>query len=149
MPKVIEPFILLVSESSNNASVKRIQAALIEPLLSSLLIASSSAQGLASGPDPTRKRLKVVGDADGRADNNEDEPEDSEVDTGMPLYFVARRSRGTSDVNESSDASSPKDVFEAVLKVIFDIASRDTSRDANRRKLYAVWKSTKEDMDDT
>lgn len=149
MPKVIEPFIILASETSNNATVKRIQVALIEPLLSSLLTASSSAHGLASDPGPARKRPKVTGKADQSVDNNEHEPDDSEVGIAMPLYFVTRRSRGTSDVNESSNVSSPKDVLEAVLKVIFDVASRDISRGPNRRKLYALWKSTKEEMYDT
>ena len=91
----------------------------------------------------------MTGKADQSVDNNEHEPDDSEVGIAMPLYFVTRRSRGTSDVNESSNVSSPKDVLEAVLKVIFDVASRDISRGPNRRKLYALWKSTKEEMYDT
>lgn len=40
---------------------------------------------------------------------------------------------------------SPRELRKAVYQAIFDVASREDTRDSNRRKLYAIWKAGMED----
>ena len=37
----------------------------------------------------------------------------------------------------------------ALLRQIFDVASEESTRDSNRRKMYGVFKAAKEDEDDS
>lgn len=56
----------------------------------------------------------------------------------------------------NSCVSNPKDgvigsavLRKALLRQIFDVASEESTRDSNRRKMYAVFKAAKEDEDDS
>ncbi|KAF8332631.1 ribosomal RNA processing protein [Cantharellus anzutake] len=150
LPKIIDPFLRLASETSNDAIFARINKGVLRPLLSALRKASPS-YTTTSTSDPRRARKRPrMEKGSHRSEDDEDQAEDkSEADADAPLYFVVRKSRGFfSDGNESSKALPPKDLLESVLKAIFDAASRDTSKDSRRRRLYALWKSAKANQDD-
>lgn len=51
--------------------------------------------------------------------------------------------------NPTKQGSQDKSKLRAgLLKLIFDIASNEGTKDANRRRLYAIWKANTEDEDD-
>lgn len=38
---------------------------------------------------------------------------------------------------------------QALLRRVFEVASEESTRDSNRRKMYALFKAAKEDVDDS
>lgn len=48
-------------------------------------------------------------------------------------------------VSEPDGAMSKTTLKKALLKLILDVASEEQTRDANRRKLYAFWRSYADD----
>jgi ribosomal RNA-processing protein 1 len=78
-----------------------------------------------------------------------------------PLFAALKSSQPTtlessySNLVSNSCVSNPKDgvvgsaeLRKALLRRMFDVASEESTRDSNRRKMYAVFKATKEDEDD-
>jgi ribosomal RNA-processing protein 1 len=46
---------------------------------------------------------------------------------------------------ENLKPATPDDLRQAVLKAIFAVASQEETRDSNRKKLYAIWKTGMQD----
>ncbi|PSS29624.1 hypothetical protein PHLCEN_2v2772 [Hermanssonia centrifuga] len=118
---LITPFFALAALTTVNTTYKRVQDALLEPMFTAL---SPRQIDHTKGDTRSPKRARV------------------EV-----LY---------EDIASNACLSDPKKegamemgfVRKALLTYMFDVASKPETRDANRRKLYALWKSMAEDADE-
>ena len=115
---LLAPFLALAARTPTSITLQRIQSALLEPLLASLTSQRSS-------DEPSRKRPRL----------------------STPEYPNLTANACTTDPPKE-DSLDPSALCKAVLKQIFDVASEPDTRDANRRKLYALWKEHMEDDDD-
>lgn len=121
---LFQPLYDVIARTPTNATYSRIQTAFLDPLLSAL------------------------SENDVRA---EDEEQDEERSRKRP-----RLSQPSSEnVLQNSCADAPKqgplsrtDLKRSVLKRIFDTASQENTRDANRRKLYVFVKANSEVYED-
>jgi ribosomal RNA-processing protein 1 len=133
----LEPFFVLASQTPSSITFKRIQTSLLEPLLSSLTEASHPWDDESSGP--SRKRQKLSSDA---AEGTFEEtllPED------FPLRHVVMRSTvGGSEKTRSS----PRVIKSALTQSLSEVASREATRDSNRRKMYAICKNARDEDDE-
>ncbi|KAG8933482.1 hypothetical protein FRC02_011771 [Tulasnella sp. 418] len=112
--KLLSPFTILASRTSNNATYTRLQNDLFEPLLSALSSSKSDDE-----PRPKRQRLIVP---------------------TPPTY-----SNIISKAEVTNESSAPVEMKKALLRHIFEVASKEDSREANRKKLYSMWKNHKDD----
>lgn len=125
---LVHPFLTLAARTINKATYDRIQSALIEPLLSAFshTPASSSDEDVDEDGERNRKRLRLSG---------------SEY-----AHLVSNACIAESKVE---NATPPTAVRRALLKQIFDVAGQGTTKDANRRKLYGLWKRHTDEDDDS
>ena len=105
---VLTPFLTLAAKTQNKVTYQQVQANLIEPLLSAL----SPSPGSADEPPPP-KRLKATQD-----------------DLSDLL--------ANSCLSPQDEPSDRNQLRKGMLEYIFEVASREDSRDSNRRKLYAI-----------
>lgn len=127
---LLEPFLTLAARTINKKTYERLQSALFEPLLSALSQSAAS-------------------DSEG----DEDEVEDGERRRkrrrlSEPEFAHVVANACASDPRKEG-AMAPAAVKKALLKQIFDVAGAETTRDADRRKLYALWKSHADEDEET
>lgn len=118
------PFFAVLARTPTNATLRRVQNAFLEPLLSALTI---------------------------KADPDSDEDEDGERNRKRPKLSESQYE----NLLQNSCTDSPEEgaigkgmLKKTILKQTFDIASEESTRDANRRKLYAIVKSHADDDDE-
>ncbi|CCL98081.1 uncharacterized protein FIBRA_00075 [Fibroporia radiculosa] len=113
------PFFTLAARTPSNASYQRIQSAFLEPLFS----AFESPRDIDEPPLRKRPRLS------------------------SPIYENIVVNACISNPKSEGVMAGPE-LRKALLKCMFEIASEQDTRDANRRKLYNLWKSKLEDDGD-
>lgn len=117
---LLGPFLTLAAQTPNSTTYKRVQSAVIEPLLSNLGPESPSIDG--SEP-PKLKRRRLC----------------SETNLAKNACF-ASVSEGKVDGLE---------LRRMLLRRIFEIAGKATTRESSRRKMYAFWKENYDDPEET
>lgn len=120
---LLEPFLTLAARTMNKTTYERLQSALFEPALAALSPAAPQEEEDAD-EGRSRKRAKLS------------EPE-----------FAHVASNSCVD-DPKAGALPPLAVKKALLKRIFDVAGEETTRDVDRRKLYALWKRHADDDED-
>ncbi|TFK36985.1 nucleolar protein,Nop52-domain-containing protein [Crucibulum laeve] len=120
---VLTPFLALAAQTTTNTTYKRIQSALLDPLLTAL---SSTLRG---GEEPSRKRMRFSDDS-----------------SPYPTLI-------SNACLEDPTAEGKVDgavLRKRVLRKVFDIASQPETRDYSRRRMYKLWKEdAAEDEDDS
>ncbi|CDO73074.1 hypothetical protein BN946_scf185007.g128 [Trametes cinnabarina] len=120
---LLMPFFTLAARTSTSTTYQRIQSALLEPLYSALSAAHDA--DLDSDEPRSRKRPRLS--------------------TPEYPHLVANACATTPKEEGAINRATLKKVL---LRRMFDIASEPDTRDANRRKLYALWKENMVDEDD-
>jgi len=110
--QLLQPFIDLLGQTSSNITFTRINDSVLEPILNALSCTSSSD----NTSDPTHIKLCLT-----------------ERDFTSLCTNACTRAISTPE--------SPAEVRISLLKTVFTSASHRDTRDSNRRKLYAIWKS--------
>ena len=117
---VLAPFLTLAAQTPNKVTYQQIQTNLIDPLLAALSSPPDSDESpLPKGP----KRNSAQDDFSGLLTNSCLSGSDQPLD----------RSR----------------LLKGVLEYIFEVASREDSKDSNRRKLYAICNANLDEDDDS
>ncbi len=109
------PFFTLAAQTPNAATYKRIQFAVLEPLVSAL------------GPIPSE---------------SEDEPNPKRLVEDTTYRHLAGNACFNDPAEGKVDGLRVK---QKVLRTIFEVASQPDTRDSNRRKLYTLWKENCDD----
>ena len=109
----------LAAETPNKVTYRQIQTNLMEPLLAALSLPPES-------EEPTQPK---------RADP-------SDVKNSFPNLLA------NSCLSPSDEPSDRGRLRKGVLEYIFEVASREDSRDSNRRKLYAICNENLDEDDD-
>lgn len=117
---LLNPFFGVAAHTPNKTTYQRIQTALIDPLLDALATPAQDNDG----EPPARKRQKMA---------------ETYEDLLVNACSVDPRKEGI---------LSRVALRKKLLQRIFDVASQGATRDANRRKMYAIWKSNTDDDDD-
>lgn len=128
LPALLSPFVILAARTPTKATVSRVQEAVLTPLLSAW--ASSL-----SPPSP----------AQSDEDHDDDGRRAKRRRLGVDEYgdIVKGSCTGLGDGEESTGARA---LHAAVMKLVWDTATKEDARDANRRRLYDFWK--KNGLDD-
>jgi ribosomal RNA-processing protein 1 len=114
---ILEPFFHLAARTPTSTTYKRIQSALVEPLLSALVSETDPEDDL-----PKAKRIRL----------------NSETPTFLKSYACL-------DDPELDGHMEGAVLKKKLLRRMFEIASQPETRDSNRRKIYALWKEGAED----
>jgi len=120
---ILSPFLTLAARTPSNTTYLRLQTSLFNPLLSALFLASVPSQDYLPN------------------DSEQSQPKRSRV-TDPNFQHLVHNSRGR--VSDTG-AQAPRALRSGLLKEIFNVASREDTRDANRKKMYAIWKEGMED----
>ena len=112
------PFFTLAAQTPNSTMYKRVQSAIIEPLLSSLAFES-----LPADTEPPKSKRRKLSEETGRSKN----------------ACFASPSEGKVDDRE---------LRQKLLRRLFEIASESTTRESNRRRMYAFWKENYADSEE-
>lgn len=116
---LLSPFFTLAARTQSNITFQRIQTALFDPLFVAL-----SPPREDEPPTPKRRRLST------------------------PSYnALITNSCSTNPTSEGALEAAP--LKKLLLRRMFDIGSESDTRDSNRRKLYAIWRSHVEEDEDT
>ncbi|KAJ1302735.1 hypothetical protein OPQ81_003048 [Rhizoctonia solani] len=115
---LLTPFINLSSRTSNKITYDRMQSALFVPLLDALAARATTPN--ADVTDSQRRKRK----------------RSSETYVNLIESTCKPKAQGEA----SPSTTSPRDVAREVLKAIFEEAGHTDTKDANRRKMYALWK---------
>ncbi|KAG8745024.1 hypothetical protein FRC10_008998 [Ceratobasidium sp. 414] len=121
---LVEPFVNLAARTPNKITYERMQTALITPLLDAL--AARSTQHNTDEPTLPRKRKRTSETYSNLIDS---------VCTSQP-----HNGDGVEDIDVRGVAKS-------ILKAIFEAAGQEDAKDANRRKMYALWKTRTEELE--
>ncbi|KAF9454115.1 Nop52-domain-containing protein [Macrolepiota fuliginosa MF-IS2] len=116
---LLDPFFFLMAQTSNLTICKRVQASLLEPLLEAL------APTPRSEDEPALKRLR------------------KETDPYPNLVANA--------CIKDPKTSGPLDstvLRKKLLRAVFEVASLPETKDASRRKMYAIWKEGAEETEE-
>jgi len=112
---LLEPFILLMAQTPTTTVYKRIQSVLLTPLLEALETSSRS------DDEPNSKRIR--GDLDSYSN------------------LIANACFDDPQAGRTDCAELKK----RLLKRVFETASNSETKDASRRKMYALWKEGAEE----
>ncbi|RDX51869.1 Nop52-domain-containing protein [Lentinus brumalis] len=115
---LLSPFFSLASRTPTTVTYQRIQSALFDPLLTAFAPRQDS-------DEPSRKRPRLSSST-----------------------FPHLVSNACSSNPKDEGAVSTATLRKTLLKQMFDTASEPDTRDANRRRLYALWKENMEDDDE-
>ncbi|KAI0828946.1 Nop52-domain-containing protein [Trametes gibbosa] len=116
---LLAPFFTLAARTPTNTTYQRVQSALLDPLYTALGASHDSDE------PPSRKRPRL----------------------SAPTFSnLLSNACGTRPKVEGALSSSA--LKTSLLKRMFEVASEPDTRDANRRKLYALWKEHMEDEED-
>lgn len=124
---LLSPFFTLAARTSNNTTYQRIQSALLDPIFAALKVAAQAeraGEDEDGGPDRKRRRLDA-----------QDYPS------------IVSNSCATNPRVEGAMESGK--LRAVLLKSMFEFASEAETRDANRRKLYALRKANMDDEEDS
>ncbi|KAI0347723.1 Nop52-domain-containing protein [Trametopsis cervina] len=131
---VMDPFFSLAARTGTKTVVQRVQSAVLDPLFSAL-------------------------DEHNNGSDEEEDEEDDEEDADAarhrkrPRLSAPEYSHVLSSsclVNsEEEGALSAGALKKGLLKRLFEVASDERTRDANRRKMYAFWKSHADDAEES
>ncbi|KAG6868881.1 hypothetical protein C0993_008629 [Termitomyces sp. T159_Od127] len=113
-PLVI-PFLVLAAQTPVIMTYKRIQSALLNPLLSALDLPSED-------EPPMSKRARLT---------------KTKSRSGLYSYVVSNSCYDNPKMEGKIEGPALR---KKLLRLVFEIASRPETRDSNRRRLYAVWK---------
>ncbi|CAE6406527.1 unnamed protein product [Rhizoctonia solani] len=122
---LLKPFINLSACTPNKITYGRMQSALFVPLLDTLVVRAISPNVDVS--DPQRRKRKRSSEA-------------------YP-NIVESISKPTSQAEGVRSARNPQDVAKDILNAIFEVAGHTDTKDANRRKMYALWKQRMEEIE--
>ncbi|KAG6841754.1 hypothetical protein C0991_007083 [Blastosporella zonata] len=120
---LLNPFLLLAAQTPVSVTYKRLQSALLDPLLSALSPPSEDEA-------PVSKRARLATSM-------------SHVDTYPHLV-----SNACYEYPKTEGAVGGPTLRKKLLRSAFEVASRPETRDSNRRKMYALWKDGAEDGED-
>jgi len=115
------PFFDLAARTSSAVTHSRVSSGLINPLLTALTNASSS-----EPPAKKRRHMSIS--------------QQSDLSELLSKSCVDQLQQG---------GVEPADLRSAVLRSMFDVASGPDVKEANRRKLYAIWKGAKAEEEDS
>lgn len=122
LSNILNPFFILASRTPTATTYKRIQSALLDPLLSALAPESGS-----EDERPKSKRIRLSEEA----------------------VFANIRANACYSDPETEGQLDGAVLKKKLLRRIFEIASQEDTRDSNRRKMYTLWKkSYDEDPDE-
>ncbi|KAI0756336.1 Nop52-domain-containing protein [Daedaleopsis nitida] len=113
------PFFTLAARTPTTVTYRRIQSALLDPLLTALASRHDAEE------PPSRKRPRL----------------------STPTYPNLLSNACATDP-KSEGALSSSALRTVLLKQLFEVASEPETRDANRRRMYALWKENIEDDGD-
>ncbi|KZV76929.1 Nop52-domain-containing protein [Peniophora sp. CONT] len=119
LPVLLSPFVSLAARTPTKATVQRVQDAVLTPLLSALASSLS--------PSPAQSDE----DEDGRRAKRRRVDDDEYGD-------IVRGS--CTGVGEGAGSTGARALHGSVMKLVWDTATKEDARDANRRRLYAFWK---------
>ncbi|KAH8099324.1 Nop52-domain-containing protein [Cristinia sonorae] len=111
---IIRPFLDVAARTPTKTTYQRIQSAFIDPLLEAL-----------ATPTP----------------NSEDEQRASKRQKTSTSAYDALLANACLSNPAKEGVLTKEEIRKAILKRIFDIAGSESTRDANRRKMYVVWRS--------
>ncbi|KAL4252472.1 RRP1 family protein [Abortiporus biennis] len=120
---LLSPFFTLAARTTNNITFQRIQSSVLDPLF----VAFGS-------PDEDEE--------------DEDEPRSRKRPRLSVVTYDNLVSNSCSTDPKREGALETGQLRKILLRRMFDIASEQDSRDSNRRKLYAIWKSNWDDEEE-
>lgn len=135
---LLAPFFTLAARTPNNVTFQRVQAALLDPVLAALEAAAR------------------VGDSGGGDGDGGEEDREEEGPNNRKRRRLDVRDQEYPSIVSNSCATDPKaegamesgKLRAVLLRKMFDVASEEETRDANRRRLYALRKANMDDGDD-
>jgi ribosomal RNA-processing protein 1 len=115
---LLNPFFSFMAQTSNSTSYKRVQTSLLEPLLYALTETAQPEE------EPSPKRARRDPDLYSNLVVNAciDDPQAG----GLEATVLKRK----------------------LLRTVFEVASRPETKDASRRKMYALWKEGAEEAEE-
>ncbi|CAE6514668.1 unnamed protein product [Rhizoctonia solani] len=122
---LLKPFIHLSARTSNKVTHGRMQTALFTPLLDAL-VAHATTPGVEVADSQRRKRKR----------SSETYPN-----------LVESVCKSKAQPGCAPSAANPQDVAKEILKAVFEAAGHTDTKDANRRKMYALWKERMEEIE--
>lgn len=122
---LLSPFLTFAARTPTKTAYQRIQSALLEPLISAFTPPDADEDDEDEDAGRSRKRQRLS------------EPE---------FQHVVAHSCVADPRKEG--AMRPVDVKKALLKRLFDVAGAESTREGNRKKLYALWKSHADEDDE-
>jgi ribosomal RNA-processing protein 1 len=128
---LLEPFFAVLARTPSKATYTHVQSAVLQPLLKSFSAV-----------------LNPVSDAAEEREEDDDEAPPRKrprLDTDADLINVCTQCALSP---HSLRPEEPTLLYKALLKHVFDIASDSTTRDANRRRLYNLWKTARAEDDE-
>ena len=118
---LLVPFFQIMARTNTNITYQRIYTSVTEPVLAALRPLPPS-----SSDPPLKKRPRLT---------NESAPQNVVVNACVE--------------NPEVEGKVEKSLLrQAMLSKIFEVASDSDARDANRRKMYAIWKDAKAEEED-
>ena len=137
LTSILDPFFSLAARTPAKMTVQRIESALLEPLFNALDSALSSA-------------------ASENKSDEEDEDEDEDNSRSRKRPRLSKSPEFPNIIAHScvvgekgDDASGAADLRKGLLKRLFEVASEESTRDANRRKIYKFWKARADDGEES
>ncbi|KAG8763949.1 hypothetical protein FRC11_008276 [Ceratobasidium sp. 423] len=122
---LLKPFIHLSARTSNKITYGRMQTALFTPLLDALVTHTTTPSA-----DVTNSQRRK------RKRSSETYPN-----------LIESVCKPKAQAEGTPSATNPQDVAKEVLKVVFEAAGHTDTKDANRRKMYALWKERMEEIE--
>jgi ribosomal RNA-processing protein 1 len=119
LQNVLEPFIRLAAQTPNSLTYKRMEDYLFHPLFKSVL------------PDSSAPHAENSDESDEEADSRS-----------------RKRARTDGYPHLSDRLENPQQVRSVLAKHLFEVASRESTRDSSRRKLYKFWRTLGEDTEE-
>ncbi|KAJ3880835.1 Nop52-domain-containing protein [Lentinula edodes] len=126
---ILSPFFNLAAQTPLGTIYQHLQSSLFDPLLLSCSSSKVTSEDENDGETRARKRRRVNG--------------------GSSDMYPSMISNACLD-DASIEVKLPvSDLRKKILRRLFEVASQGETRDANRRKIYALWKAENDDEDDT
>ncbi|KAJ3787116.1 Nop52-domain-containing protein [Lentinula aff. detonsa] len=126
---ILTPFFDLATQTPLGSTYKHLQSSLFEPLLSSCLLLEAGSEEENDGELRARKRRRV--------------------DSSSSDMYPSIITNACFDDASIEVKLPPKLLRRKLLRRLFETASRAETRDANRRKIYALCKAENDDEDDS
>lgn len=128
---LLEPFISLAALTNNARTQERVANSVFKSLFSAIKTAAKAPAPEDVGGERRAKRMRL------------DEAAKAALSPKFPTMIANARISGAAE--EDDAPLKLGDLRKGAIALIFERASKEDTRDSNRRKLYALWK---EEMDD-